>query len=102
MSASNAIRGSRVGSSPVRWAESPTDRSETVARRTIGYWCANGHHTEQTFAAEVEPPAGREPGRGRTLRLLQGAPALRFTHRGHRTGETVVIRGRSPVTRRTF
>jgi hypothetical protein len=57
VSASNAIRGSRVGASPVRWAESPADRSETVARRTVGYWCANGHHTEQTFAAEVDVPA---------------------------------------------
>ena len=57
MSASNAIRGTRVGSSSGRWAESPTDRAETIARRTIGYWCANGHHTEHTFAAEAEPPA---------------------------------------------
>ena len=54
---SNAIRGTRVGSSPARWAESSEDRSETVARRTVGYWCANGHPTEHTFAAEVEPPA---------------------------------------------
>jgi hypothetical protein len=53
---SNAIRGTRVGSTPVRWAESPADRSETVARRTVGYWCANGHHTEHTFAADVTVP----------------------------------------------
>ena len=57
MAASNAIRGTRVGSTPVRWAESPADRSETVARRTVGYWCANGHHTEHTFAAEAAVPA---------------------------------------------
>jgi len=53
----NAIRGTRVGSSAVRWNESPTDRSESIARRTVGYWCCNGHHTEQTFAAEIAPPA---------------------------------------------
>lgn len=57
MSTSNAIRGTRVGSGPHRWAESSAERAETIARRTIGYWCANGHHTEQTFAAEAEPPA---------------------------------------------
>jgi RNA polymerase binding protein RbpA len=53
---SNAIRGTRVGSSPVRWAESPADRSETVARRTVEYWCGNGHRTEHTFAADVTVP----------------------------------------------
>ncbi len=57
MSASNAIRGTRVGSSPVRWAESPADRQETVARRAVVYWCANGHQTEHTFAAEATVPA---------------------------------------------
>jgi hypothetical protein len=57
VAASNAIRGTRVGSSPVRWSESPAERQETVARRTIGYWCANAHHTEQTFAAEAAIPA---------------------------------------------
>lgn len=57
MAASNAIRGTRVGSSAVRWAESPTDRAETVARQTVEYWCANGHQTQQTFAAEVAAPA---------------------------------------------
>lgn len=56
MASNNAIRGTRVGSSAVRWAESPTDRAETVARRTVGYWCANGHHTEHTFAAEAAVP----------------------------------------------
>ena len=56
MASTNAIRGTRVGSSVVRWAESPTDRTETVARRTVGFWCANGHHTEHTFAADVQAP----------------------------------------------
>jgi hypothetical protein len=53
---SNAIRGTRVGSSTVRWAESPADRAETVARRSVDYWCVNGHHTEHTFAADVAVP----------------------------------------------
>jgi len=53
----NAIRGTRVGSSAVRWAESPADRAETIARRKVEYWCANGHHTEHTFAAEAAVPA---------------------------------------------
>ena len=57
MATSNAIRGTRVGSTPVRWAESPAERSETVARRSVDYWCANGHHTEHTFAAEAAVPA---------------------------------------------
>lgn len=56
MAASNAIRGTRVGSSTIRWAESPSDRTETVARRTVEYWCANGHCSEQTFAADVTAP----------------------------------------------
>jgi hypothetical protein len=56
VAASNAIRGTRVGSSTVRWAESPADRSDTVARRAVGYWCANGHHTEHTFAADAAVP----------------------------------------------
>ncbi|MBX6751035.1 MAG: RNA polymerase-binding protein RbpA [Micromonosporaceae bacterium] len=57
MAASNAIRGTRVGSSAVRWAESPSDRTETVARKTVDYWCANGHRSEQTFAADAEVPS---------------------------------------------
>ena len=56
MSASNAIRGTRVGSSAVRWAESPAERTETVARRSVEYWCVNGHRTAHTFAAEAAVP----------------------------------------------
>jgi hypothetical protein len=40
----------------MRWAEAPVDRAETIQRRTIGFWCANGHHSEQTFAAEADVP----------------------------------------------
>jgi hypothetical protein len=48
----SAIRGTRVGSGPVRWAE----RGEQAPRRSIAYWCANGHVTEPAFAAEITPP----------------------------------------------
>jgi hypothetical protein len=53
----NAIRGTRVGSSPVRWVDATAERTETVPRRPVGYWCANGHHTEPSFAADVAVPA---------------------------------------------
>jgi hypothetical protein len=52
MGGGNAIRGSRVGAGPVRW----TERSEQVPRRMLRYFCANGHVTEPSFAADVEPP----------------------------------------------
>lgn len=56
MASSNAIRGTRVGSSAVRWDDATTERIDAVPRRTIGYWCANGHHIEHSFAAEAVPP----------------------------------------------
>jgi hypothetical protein len=49
----NAIRGSRVGSGPMRWAE----RGEEAPRQTVTYWCNNGHVTEALFAADVPAPA---------------------------------------------
>jgi hypothetical protein len=52
----NAIRGTRVGSSPVRWVDATANRTEAVPRRVVGYWCANGHHTEPSFAADVAAP----------------------------------------------
>ena len=57
MASSNAIRGTRVGSSPVRWVDATAERMESVPRRTVGYWCANGHHTEHDFAVDVAIPA---------------------------------------------
>jgi hypothetical protein len=48
----NAIRGHRVGSGPTRWDE----RADQVARRTVSLWCANGHRTTPSFAADVDPP----------------------------------------------
>jgi RNA polymerase-binding protein len=49
----SAIRGTRVGAGPIRWAE----RGEQAARRTVSYWCANGHATHPSFAADVTAPA---------------------------------------------
>lgn len=57
MASGNAIRGTRVGSSPVRWIDATAERTESVPRRVVGYWCANGHHTEHSFAADVAVPA---------------------------------------------
>ena len=57
MASGNAIRGTRVGSSPVRWVDATAERTEAVPRRRVGYWCANGHHTEHAFAADVAVPA---------------------------------------------
>jgi hypothetical protein len=48
----NAIRGSRVGSGPIRWSE----RGEQAPRQEVTYWCANGHMTQPSFAADVQPP----------------------------------------------
>jgi len=36
----------------MRWAE----RGDEAPRRPVSYWCANGHQTEPSFAAEVAPP----------------------------------------------
>jgi hypothetical protein len=33
-----------------------TDRSETVARVAVDYWCANAHHTQHSFAADACVP----------------------------------------------
>lgn len=57
MASGNAIRGTRVGSSPVRWVDATAERTEAVPRRTVEYWCANGHHTEHSFAADVPAPS---------------------------------------------
>ena len=57
MASGNAIRGTRVGSSPVRWVDATAERMEVVPRRVVGYWCANRHHTEHSFAADVPAPA---------------------------------------------
>ena len=51
--ASNAIRGRRVGSGPIR----PDEAMEPVPRRRVTYWCVNGHLVQPSFAADARPPA---------------------------------------------
>jgi RNA polymerase-binding protein len=48
----SAIRGSRVGAGPMGEAE----RGESVPRRRIPFWCANGHETHPAFAEEAAVP----------------------------------------------
>ena len=52
MSSGSAIRGSRVGSSPMR----PDERSEPAPRREVVYFCAAGHASQIKFAAEAPAP----------------------------------------------
>jgi hypothetical protein len=52
VSSGSAIRGSRVGSSPMR----PDERSEPAPRREVTYWCAAGPESDVRFAADVVPP----------------------------------------------
>ncbi len=49
---SNAIRGRRVGSGPIR----PDEAMEPVPRHRVMYWCANGHLVQPAFAADAAPP----------------------------------------------
>jgi hypothetical protein len=37
----------------MRWSE----RGDEAPRRSVTYWCANGHATAPAFAAEVTPPS---------------------------------------------
>jgi hypothetical protein len=53
VASSNAIRGSRVGSGPMRWSE----RGDQAPRRSVTYWCAHGHATTPSFASDITPPA---------------------------------------------
>jgi hypothetical protein len=52
VSSGSAIRGSRVGSSPMR----PDERSEPAPRRTVTYYCAAGHDIVVRFAADAPAP----------------------------------------------
>jgi RNA polymerase-binding protein len=49
----SAIRGTRVGSGPMR----PVERCEPAPRRSVTYWCANGHSVEVLLAADAPSPA---------------------------------------------
>ncbi|MGC9665749.1 RNA polymerase-binding protein RbpA [Planosporangium sp. 12N6] len=53
MASGNTIRGSRVGSGPARL----TEYADEAPRRTVRYWCAQGHVTTPSFASDVAPPA---------------------------------------------
>ena len=48
----SAIRGSRVGAGPMGEAE----RGETAPRVYITFWCARGHETTPSFAADAPVP----------------------------------------------
>lgn len=52
MAGGNAIRGSRVGAGPMGEAE----RGEAAPRHRISFWCANGHETRPSFAADAVIP----------------------------------------------
>ena len=52
MAGGNAIRGTRVGAGPMGESE----RGETAPRAHISYFCASGHVTTPSFAAEAEIP----------------------------------------------
>jgi hypothetical protein len=40
----------------MRWVDASPDRMDAVARTSVSYWCANGHQTEPSFAADVPVP----------------------------------------------
>lgn len=52
MAGGNAIRGTRVGAGPVGESE----RGEAAPRRSVSYWCVNGHESRPSFALEAEVP----------------------------------------------
>src|SRR3954462_3448150 len=52
VSSGSAIRGSRVGSSPMR----PDERSEPAPRRQVTYFFAPRHDREMLFAADAPAP----------------------------------------------
>ena len=52
MSSGSAIRGSRIGSSPMR----PDERTEPAPRREVTYFCAAGHDSAVQFAADAAEP----------------------------------------------
>ena len=52
MASGNAIRGSRVGAGPMGEAE----RGDSAPRRFVSFWCAHGHETRPSFAADAVIP----------------------------------------------
>lgn len=56
MTGGNAIRATRIGGGQSGEAE----RGEVAPRQQVDYWCANGHRTRPSFAADAEAPEGWE------------------------------------------
>ena len=52
MAGGSAIRGSRVGAGPMGEAE----RGEAAPRVWISFWCARGHESKPSFAADAAIP----------------------------------------------
>ena len=52
MASGSAIRGSRVGAGPMGAAE----RGDAAPRHRVTFFCANGHETRPSFAAEAAVP----------------------------------------------
>lgn len=48
----SAIRGSKIGSGPMGESE----RGEMAPRLVVSFWCAQGHETMPSFAAEAVIP----------------------------------------------
>ena len=75
MSSRSAIRGSRVGSSPMR----PDERTEPAPRRDVTYYCAAGHDSVVRFAADAaQPPTWDCPRRGQPAGLDRQIPPGRM------------------------
>ena len=73
MSSGSAIRGSRVGSSPMR----PDERTEPAPRREVTYFCAAGHDSVVRFAADAGDGRAALPYNLQLARLwLQGKGSL--------------------------
>lgn len=52
MAGGNAIRGSRVGAGPT----GESARGRAVPRQRVTYFCATGHESGPTFAADADVP----------------------------------------------
>lgn len=52
MSGAQAIRGTRIGGA----ASAEPERGESAPRATVSYWCARGHESRLSFAADAEVP----------------------------------------------
>lgn len=50
MASGAAIRGSRVGAGPLGESE----RGQSIQKKRVSYWCADGHESRVAFAFDVE------------------------------------------------